>query len=165
MDMWLMVFSMLRIDLTKVNALEVRELMHYCEGLFNEYPPELIGNDTLKTFELFKEDGIKMNIISNTGFASGDVVRRVLNKTLSFNRYFNNMIFSDECSLSKPNPDIFAKIYSNEKHQKGKSMHVGDHPIADGEGASRIGIMAYIINGDTDQTIEDVYKYVKHLNR
>ena len=83
-----------------------------------------------------------MNILSNTGFIKGLTMNKLFKKN-KLDAFFSFQIYSDECNLSKPNPQIFELVFENTKKinsiSKSQILHIGDNPIADYNAAINFG--------------------------
>lgn len=128
------------------------------QALFLTYLPFPYDSDTKSVLETLKDSGCTINILSNTGFITGETLRAALAE-IGLLDCFDAEIFSDEEHISKPNPIMFKRICAAfpECHgyiKTGEILHVGDNPVADG-GSVRVGIPYFQINSN-DRTIKDL---------
>lgn len=94
-------------------------------------------------------------LVSNTLFVSGATIRAWL-YALGWSTYFDQMIFSDEAGLSKPNPRIFSLAHHR------IDTHIGDNPRTDAFGARQAGIAFIGVNGSYHHTLTDAYNRLKN---
>ncbi|MEZ4788239.1 MAG: HAD-IA family hydrolase, partial [Flavobacterium haoranii] len=141
-EIYLLILSSLGYDISKINRQILEEFYKETEKIFFENEPIFINSNTHKIFEELKNEGITMNILSNTGFIKGRTLRLFLEKNI-LDGYFDFQIYSDECNYSKPNIEIFDlaynKITNKNKTHKSQVLHLGDNLIADCEGAKAFG--------------------------
>lgn len=127
------------------------------ERLFLEHPPIILDRNIEVIAEL-RRRGYTLSIGSNTNFASG----RVLGKVLA-DRFgpWDYMVFSDLMGhCSKPHADFFQEITRQARllHtdiSAEEILHVGDNPVCDGA-AKDHGMHIHIISGpETLETVLD----------
>ena len=134
-----LLFQILGIDPAKINYYHLKEKIEF---VFIEYPPIFDEN----VFGLLKEaqsNGISVIITTNTGFMSGDVLRKIVfDKSVVF-----DLVSSNEVGANKPNHIIFTAAM--QKLQRvigdvscGEVIHIGDNLITDKGGATRFGMRA-----------------------
>ncbi len=111
-----------------------------------EHPP-LIAEGANRVVRALKEMGYKIGLICNTGSTPG-VTQRVFLDRMGLAGYFDTFTFSDEERLSKPSSKIFAITLERLKATPEQSVHVGDHPRNDVEGAKRAGLRAIWLRRD-----------------
>jgi len=88
-----------------------------------------------------KERGYKIGLICNIGRTPGVVIREILQK-FGFLRYFDVLMFSDECGFRKPRPEIFLEAISRMDAEPSETVHIGDRPDLDVLGAKGAGLKA-----------------------
>ena len=141
-EIYLLILSSLGFDMNKMNRKMLEEFYEESEKIFFDNEPVFINNDTYQIFNHIKNEGISMNILSNTGFIKGRTLRLFLDKN-NLGGFFDFQIYSDECNFSKPNFDIFNVVYDKLKNKhkilKSEVLHIGDNLIADCEGAKAFG--------------------------
>jgi len=141
---------------------DIQNVQDKYNSFFLENMPYLYDNHTKHVLNILFERGAALNILSNTGFISGDILNKVLKK-LEILDYFDDTMYSDFYKIAKPNPEFFQKMvkYAIEFHpnelmmvKRSDILHVGDNPIADG-GSEAVGIKFFQINTN-DKTILDL---------
>jgi len=104
------------------------------DGLFLKYPP-VLNSKLFGMIDWNKYNTI--NLSSNTGYISGELIKSFLEYTLSdFN--INFYAFSDELQCSKPQPEFFNHVRF--KCSDGKGTHFGDALFADINGGNFCGM-------------------------
>lgn len=141
-EIYLLILSSLGFDMNKMNRKMLDEFYEESEKIFFDNEPVFINSDTYKIFNDLKNEGITMNILSNTGFVKGKTLRLFLDEN-NLDGFFDFQIYSDECNYSKPNVEIFNLVYDKielkNKTLKSQVLHIGDNLTADCEGAKAFG--------------------------
>jgi putative hydrolase of the HAD superfamily len=120
-------------------------------GLAGELAPRLIehfwsaydglcvpSDDTANTLRQLREHGLKLGVITN-----GQSVRqRRKLAALGLERSFDTVVVSGEEGLRKPDAEIFRRALARCGVAAHETLFVGDHPVADVEGAHRAGLVA-----------------------
>ena len=91
--------------------------------------------------------GTKIGLISNTGRAPGETLRRLLEK-YDVIRYFDATVFSNEVGWRKPDARIFKQAAKQLGVSPTEIIHVGDNPDADFRGAKEAGMDAILFEPD-----------------
>jgi HAD superfamily hydrolase (TIGR01509 family) len=78
-----------------------------------------------------------LGIISNANGKLEEVTRR-----LGIRDYFNFVLDSGTEGVCKPDPEIFRRALAKVVMPPERAVHIGDHPIADVQGALNLGINA-----------------------
>jgi putative hydrolase of the HAD superfamily len=104
-----------------------------------ELPPEPLAPDLPGLLAALRGRGLRLGLISNTGRTPGSTLRVVLNRAGVLS-YFDQLTFSDEVALAKPNPAIFRRTLEALGTEPSASVHVGDNHTADVVGAHRAGL-------------------------
>lgn len=97
----------------------------------------------------------RLILISNTLFVAGTTIRAWL-RVMGWTPYFDQVIFSDEVGLSKPNPRIFSLAHHP------IDIHIGDNPRTDAFGARQAGLAFIGVNGSYHYTLTDAYNRLKN---
>jgi len=101
--------------------------------------PPAVDPGAAAACERLVANGIVLGVVSNTMRTPGVVLRRILEAT-GLLGLFKVLVFSDECGIRKPHPEIFHRAL----HQVGASpveaLHVGDDAVLDVEGARQAGM-------------------------
>lgn len=141
-EIYLLILSSLGYDINKLNRKMLDEFYKETEKIFFESEPVFINSNTHQIFNDLKNNGITMNVLSNTGFIKGKTLRLFLDKN-NLGVFFDFQIYSDECNYSKPNVEIFNLVYNKiirkNRTLKSQVLHIGDNLIADCDGAKTFG--------------------------
>ena len=85
--------------------------------------------------------GVKLGVISDTGFAPGRVLRGFLGRAGLLHRFERAALtFSDEVGVPKPNPRIFRAALDGLGVEPKHAVHVGDLRATDVAGARAMGM-------------------------
>lgn len=103
--------------------------------------PQIIEADLLETLANIEKQGVKMAVVSNTGFIDGRHMRVVLEK-LGILPFMSLQIFSNEVGAAKPNKLIFQTLIEKSGFDSKLILHIGDNEIADYQGAVGAGLHA-----------------------
>lgn len=158
-EMYALALYELGVDMKSVTRMELENIYIATERLFLENPPAFYDQNTEEVLAMLKIRGASISILSNTAFIQGRTLSKLIQK-LRLNRYIDFEIYSDQHNASKPSEKLFnkmieeiAELRSDMRHAD--IIHIGDNPIADGEGAKKAGIDFFIINSNTN-TIKDI---------
>jgi len=138
----------------ELKPLDINALIAKLDQLFLQYPPSIYNEHTIPVLQELYVRNHHLTILSNTSFIRGVVLNKVL-ESYGISDLFAETYYSDEHNMSKPNPDFFALMHMDSPYDMDQIMHIGDNPIADGEGATNYGIKSLIINSNS-KTIKDV---------
>jgi putative hydrolase of the HAD superfamily len=83
--------------------------------------------------------GIALGLVSNTMRTPGVVVRRIIDRD-GLLGVFKVLVFSDECGIRKPDPEIFRLALRQMGVSPEDAVHVGDDAVLDVEGARAAGM-------------------------
>lgn len=108
----------------------------YTEALLEE-PPLMVEGAAEVLASL--AGGYKLGLVCNTGSTPGTVLRQIF-KRFQIDRFFNDMVFSNEVGAAKPNPVIFQRALENLDTAPENALHVGDDPVTDIRGAHDAGM-------------------------
>jgi putative hydrolase of the HAD superfamily len=100
--------------------------------------PPLLFEDAKETLEKLSLT-CKIGLISDTGFTSGQVLRRILDKYGMLD-LFSQTVFSDETGFNKPHRIMFETILKGWDASPSEVVHVGDLIETDIIGAKSLGI-------------------------
>lgn len=98
-------------------------------------------SDVRPALAMLKDKGLKLGIVSNW-----DSRLPALLSDLGLAELFEQITFSSQEHLEKPNPSIFLSCLSAMGVPPENALHVGDHPIDDFEGAQAAGMHAVLID-------------------
>ena len=96
------------------------------------------SEDNANTLRELRERGLKLWVITN---GPGRLQRRKL-AALALDRSFDAILVSGEEGVRKPDAEIFRRALARLEVEAHEAMFVGDHPVADVEGAHRAGLLA-----------------------
>lgn len=162
-DHFLFMLSCIDSDLPwKLNKDGLRALRKSYSEAIMQMPPVLLPH-AREVLEHLSGRGYRIGLISNTGRTPGSVLRQLLER-MNIARYFDLMIFSDEVLVRKPEKQIFNHAIRGLSTLPRLSIHVGDDPEADFQGAKRAGMNALLIDAerkaigiaDTISSLEDL---------
>ena len=132
-------------------------LVRLCQCLGTEEPSrfagaELFGQfaraeswevypDVRKTLRNLRSAGIRLGVVSNWDHRLPQLLQE-----LDLNPYFEAIVWSEDCGLEKPHPQIFHRCLEELGVSPEECLHVGDHAIDDVEGAQGAGLRALRID-------------------
>ena len=118
------------------------------EGIV-QHAPRLIDPDTHRVLQVCQDEGIRLALISNTGYPEAKAMRRVLD-ALDVSRFFSDLIFSSEVGYAKPSAELFSLISDAQGIDRRAVLHVGDSFRADYHGALNFGFQALLFDQKID---------------
>ena len=138
------------------------------ELLFENYAPLPVDDSVTDGLKMMQDKGLSMNILSNTGFIKGKMLRKALDK-MDWAHYFSFSIFSDETGHSKPHTAMFGEVWNEVKKLKIRSgqiakkevLHFGDNPFADVEGGKKYGFSTALFLPDKEPFYQQIKKAIK----
>lgn len=105
------------------------------------YGPESVVfslyEDTLPALQALTDRGLRMAVLSNWDYSLHRVIRM-----FGLETYFDVVIASLEEGIEKPEPEIFRIALDQMGAAAEQTLHVGDHPIDDVQGARGAGLTA-----------------------
>jgi putative hydrolase of the HAD superfamily len=108
--------------------------------------PPAVDDGALKALHTLGAAGYKLAVVSNTMRTPGATLRKVLDH-YGLLGCFAHAAFSDETGVRKPDPGIFLGALRAMGAEPAASIHVGDDPILDVEGARAAGMRAVQVTG------------------
>ncbi len=137
------VYEALPIDhrLPELTQEHVNAFEEIADLLIVQNLPSILETDILKTLSAIESKGVKMAVMSNTGFISGRQMRLVLEQ-LGILPFISIQLFSNEIGVSKPNKLIFVALVEKSGIDGSMILHVGDNYKADYLGAKSAGLKA-----------------------
>ncbi len=124
---------------------EIERLYAHMETLFLAHPPVLLEKNLLDILAALQQKGLRLFLLSNTGFIKGRSMRKVLEK-LKISFYIEKTVFSDEVGYAKPHPRIFEALCLASQLKPQNILHIGDNLLADYAGAKKFGITSLCYN-------------------
>ena len=140
------VFAAVGIDLSVPAAERFVELVEDPPG----EPPRVVPGARATLVELHAS-GIRLGIVSDTGYRPGRVLRRLLAEDGLLDLFtLDALAFSDEVGVPKPNPAIFQRALAGLGVEPGAAAHVGDLRFTDVAGARRLGMATVRLTAAND---------------
>ncbi|NND37532.1 MAG: HAD family hydrolase, partial [Gammaproteobacteria bacterium] len=93
--------------------------------------------------------GLRLGMICDTGFATGQTVRTLLDRA-GLLEWLTTSIFSDEWGVPKPHPRLFWAALAALEVEPNRAAHVGDLDRTDVRGAKRAGMTAIRLTAHHD---------------
>jgi putative hydrolase of the HAD superfamily len=103
-----------------------------------------------KILLVLRSEGYKLGLISNTHWRFLPSLRE------QFEEFFDVITLSYEHGYVKPHPSIFMTTLEKLGVNPNQSLHVGDDPIADIQGARNIGMKTVFVNNKEVKTNADI---------
>jgi HAD superfamily hydrolase (TIGR01549 family) len=124
-------------------------------------PPDLIEG-SFEILGFLKNRKHKLGLICNTGRSPGVVLRKLL-AHYQISEYFDDLTFSNELKIRKPDPQIFLFTLERLKSKPSHSIHVGDELKTDVKGSKSAGMIAVHFDKSCDpyQEIQPDYRVEK----
>lgn len=97
--------------------------------------------DTLPALEALKAQGIRLAVISNWDYSLHRVLRQ-----LGITPYFEVVLASLEEGVEKPEPGLFQVAMDRLGVKPHVTLHVGDDPVDDYQGAKTFGMRAALVD-------------------
>ncbi len=117
------------------------------------YPSEQhLIEDAKETVRRVKELGLKVAVVGNVVFWPGSYNRILLEKA-GLTEFIDGQFYADEFGVSKPKPEIFARMLSRFDVQPQEALHVGDSVFEDLAGAVLSYMNAVLIDNNVDGVI------------
>lgn len=123
-------------------------------AIYNEYDkPEVWATfpKAIETLEELKSRGYKIGIISNWGWGLKDLL-----DSIGFAASIDLVICSADVNTHKPLPEIFEIALEKMGSTAEESIHVGDHTVADVDGAAAVGITPVLIKHREGELLGDL---------
>ena len=153
-QMYTIALQQLNYDISLLTQRDILAIYNVVETNFLRHHPVLFDENTENVLKQLKSSGATLSILSNTAYAKGHSIKKVLDK-LGISQYFTFMLFSDEIRISKPNHVAFSALKDAVMHYRtftpietSEIVHIGDNDRADGASKSA-GIDSIIINSNS----------------
>ena len=98
----------------------------------------ILPEDTLTTLQTLYRQGVQLGLVTNGKTQTQN--KKI--DTLGIRDYFDVILISEAEGIKKPHPDIFHRAVEQCDHDPAQTVFVGDHPIADIDGARDAGLAA-----------------------
>jgi len=112
--------------------------------------------DAKESLLTLRKKGYKLGLISNTHWRISGESRK------EFMKFFDAITLSYEHGYAKPHPSIFFAALEKLKSSPDNSLHVGDDPIADIEGARNVGMKTALVRRGPTKVKADIV--IERLN-
>ncbi len=103
-------------------------------------------SDAIPVLTILRKRGFRLGLITNTHWRLTDETKKV------FNRYFDVITLSYEHGYAKPHPSIFLTTLDMLGTSAKNCLHVGDDPVADIQGAKKVGMKTAFIKRGKKKT-------------
>ncbi len=144
--------TMIEQNFKKTQAKHIAELTHkYWEGFIENIKPFPNVEQTLRQLTI---QGHRLAIITNM---SADIQFKKLH-ALNIDQYFEAVITSEEVGHEKPHPHIYLHALNKMKATPENTIMIGDNYEHDIEPAEFMGIKAFLINIEGNQSFQDMQK-------
>ena len=134
----------------------------YSESMLH-HPPALLDG-AMETLLGVRDTGVRLGLISNTGKTPGSTLRTMLER-MGILSVFEVTVFSNEVRSRKPASEIFELTLETLETAPGRTVHVGDNPWADTDGAKAIGMMAVQVGTVEGRGSHEADVYVGDIGR
>jgi len=101
----------------------------------------LLFEDVLPTFTQLKKHHLKIGIITNN---RQNIIE--LTKELKIHTFLNVIVRSCDVGFEKPHPKIFKTALNKLKIPANETLHIGDQPLSDLQGAKQAGITPILLD-------------------
>lgn len=116
--------------------------------------------DALPALDALRARGLRLAVVSNWDMALADVLA-----DLGIAGRFEAITISAVCGVAKPDPAIYALTLDALGVDVARSVHVGDDPVLDGEGARAAGLRAVLIDRARDGSDERTSRVAGGITR
>ena len=110
--------------------------------------------DTVEVLRRLRARGVAIALVSNIGWDPRPVLR-----AYGVEGFFDALVLSDECGVTKPDPEIFRLACTALGAEPGETLMVGDNAHADG-GATAIGCGFALVPADWDRAPDALLRAV-----
>ncbi|MCS7001575.1 MAG: HAD family hydrolase, partial [Dehalococcoidia bacterium] len=114
----------------------------YVEPIYDMPPP--LAPYALDAIDALRDSGYRLGLICNTGRTPGPAMRLLLAR-YDVLRRLDTAAFSDEEGIRKPRVELFHRVAHRLGVDPRETVHVGDNPRDDIEGAIDAGMRAVLI--------------------
>lgn len=126
------------------------------------YGPEQVWfrayEDATPCLRRLKELGYKLAVVSNWDLSLNRILR-----TLDLEPYFDEVVISLQEGVEKPEPRLFEIAMERVGVPAAQTLHIGDNPVDDGDGAERAGIRRLLIDRSAEATGEGQIRSLEEL--
>src|SRR5581483_1098013 len=127
--------------------LDAREaaVMSYCQPIAER---ATLKDGAAELLRWLAARGVRIGLVANAVWP-GDAHRRDLER-FGLLRHFDATVFSSECGLWKPDPQVFAHTLGLMGARPAGTVFVGDRLLEDVQGAQRAGLRSVFVEGTPD---------------
>lgn len=117
--------------------------LRFWQEHLSDFPPRPLSG-ARHMLQTLRQEGYWIGLISDTGATPGRVLRRLLadREMLSL---FDWLTFSDETGVTKAHPQAFRHTLRALGVRPEETLHVGDSPLADIQGAKAVGLHTALV--------------------
>jgi len=140
-------------------------VLRYWQEVLIEYPPPFLPcvSDVMQDL---CQRGLRIALISDTGFTPGSVLRRVLGAE-GIRHCFDWLTFSNEIGVTKRRPYAFTSTLRALGVSPSEALHVGDRLTTDMDGAKGVGMYTALITessgGEANENVDFVLEHMADL--
>lgn len=142
------VLKQLKVQEERVDERMLQDFYKQADDLFLQYKPSLIDPDIYVLLNKIRSQGKTLNILSNTAFIHGAILRKLL-AGYGLSDFFSFQLYSDETGYSKPHPKMFMAVFENVQKtttmRSNQIVHIGDNEFADFRGAQKAGFHSILV--------------------
>lgn len=153
-EIYYLILDALGVSIENFGSSHLEEFYGHTHGLLMQHKPLLLDEGLPGLLQSLSNEGITMNILSNTAFIKGSSLREVISH-YGLESHFAFQAYSDETGYSKPGTRMyqyaFERINEREAIAKHEILHVGDNRISDYDGAINFGFHAHLITNSQNE--------------
>jgi putative hydrolase of the HAD superfamily len=124
-----------------ISSSVAEDALRLLRAAFREREAWEVYQDVGPTLELLRALGVRMGIVSNWDSRLPDVLR-----LLRLDSFFDAVLVSHIEGIEKPHPEIFRRAMAKLDAHPDQTLHVGDVPELDIEGARAAGIRGVLVD-------------------
>lgn len=131
-------------------------------GLFDHYaagPAWRVFPEVRPALEEWKKEGLRLAVVSNFDLRLHGILA-----DLGLTGFFETVVTSADAWARKPSPGIFRLALDRLGVEATAAAHVGDHPVADGEGGAGVGLKAFVLRRP-EVTLKDAKDWLERKKR
>ncbi len=141
------------VHVSSKQALKIFQHMQKIPYSLAKYP------DVVKTLDELSSRGLSLGLISNLDKTGNMVV-----KQLGLQDYIHYPVTSQDAGFNKPHPKIFHAALNLANVHPSETVHVGDQPISDVEGALKVEIRPVLLDRDNNHKDYNICPRIRTLS-